>query len=151
MFRRVVVSSSNAVTDLISFVYRVQGATVLAEKFAVNGDFNAAVADLTTRTAVVFNNAVRFFSYAKTSSGRQMEYMLDVNENQPGLESVEELTNTGVNITVYNANGVVVCDNGVTIPSKIDGAQAGDPAETVTEPIGDIAEMTGVPTAELTR
>ena len=140
MFRRIELICPNPNHELVSFLYHVRGAKFLAENIVAEGSYSGPIGDSGARTPVVFNDSFRAFCYEDLPRNRKMVYMLDVDENQPLIERVEELTHKGASITVYNANGVVVCDKAGDLAETIDGS-----SEMTSEPIGGTGEMTSEP------
>lgn len=70
-------------------------------------------------------------------------FVVEISENQPKGESIEELTALGLTLEVYNENGVLVCDNGVPYvePAQSTPTTPSGPGEMTTEPIDGPGEM----------
>ena len=147
MYRRVVLSSQ-VPTDgsaNITVLYRVYGATPLAQYRRYKGKYNPSVSFGQWYFPVVFDNAVKIGMGSSLNNSISYEIVLDVDENQPGMESVEEITSQGVTITVYNADGVIVCHNNVDISARIDTPKTDSLGEMTTEPIDGPGEATSEP------
>lgn len=160
MFRRVVLSVSNKLSEHVSLVYYVKSARPISQAKVVNGNYYNIGSNPAASSPIIFNDAVRLATLVSTDKSMYHFFDFDVGENQPNEERVMEITSTGVAIAVYNANGVLVCDNGVAnIPSS-DPTQSGEvqngpgemtsvpgeePGEMTSEPIGGSGEMTSEP------
>lgn len=69
-------------------------------------------------------------------------FVVDISENQPLGEHIEELTNLKLTLEVYNENGVLVCDNGVPyVPGANTPTIPSGPGEMTSEPIDGPGEM----------
>lgn len=69
-------------------------------------------------------------------------FVVDIRENQPKGESIEELTALGLKLEVYNENGVLVCDNGdPSVSGERTPPVTSGPGEMTNEPIDGPGEM----------
>ena len=144
MYRRVVLSSSAWITTSIDVLYRVRGARLLSQYRATTGTYDSKLATSNESISLVFSDAIRLRATVGSGPNHTFEFVLDVSENQPE-ESVEEISTTGVAITVYNENGVVVCSNGVSILASSDTTQTIVPGEMTSVPGEEPGEMTSEP------
>ena len=109
MYRRVVLSSPSATSATINILYHVRGAVLLSQHRRGLSGYDASIGVAQLSSAVVFDDVVRLQTSASVAGNRTYEFILDVSENQPAEESVEEVSTTGAGIEVYNADGVLVC------------------------------------------
>ena len=108
MYRRVVLSSPTATSATINILYHVRGAVLLYQHRRGLSGYDASIGVAQLSSAVVFDDVVRLQTSASVAANRTYEFILDVSENQPEAEYVEEISSTGVGIDVYNADGVLV-------------------------------------------
>lgn len=87
---------------------------------------------------LVFNDGIMLQVPVSVTRTRNYCFLLDVSDNQPTGESVMEKTGKGVIIEVYNENGVMVCNNGLSLPTT-------QPGEMTSEPVDGTGEMTSEP------
>ena len=109
MYRRLVLTSPTQTSGNLTVLYHVHGAVLLAQYRRGLSGYDATIGEAQPSTAVVFDDAVRLKTSASVAANRTYEFILDVSENQPEEESVEEVSTTGIGIGVYNADGVLVC------------------------------------------
>lgn len=109
MYRRVVLTSPTQTSGNLNILYHVRGAVLLSQYRRGLSAYDATIGVAQPSTAVVFGDAVRLQTSASVAANRTFEFILDVAENQPVEESVEEVTTAGIGIEVYNADGVLVC------------------------------------------
>lgn len=109
MYRRVVLSSPAQTSGNLTILYHVRGAVLLSQYRRGLSGYDATIGEVQPSTAVVFDDVVRLKTSASVAANRTYEFILDVSENQPAEESVEEVSTTGIGIEVYNADGVLVC------------------------------------------
>lgn len=120
MYRRVVVYTPSSTTGDIKILYRVYGGILLSQQRFGTTIYNAGWDATPALSGVRFVGSYMLKTTASLAANRPYEFIMDVRENQPGKESISEITAQGVYIAVYNENGVVVCDNGKrdTIPAE---------------------------------
>ena len=145
MYRRVVLSSPNQTKGNSTILYRVHGAIPLSQYRRYHGKYNQQSSSGQWFFPFVFDDSVKISVGTTIQRVVTYEIVLDVDENQPDMESVEEITTEGINITVYNADGVIVCHNGVGISAESSPAQTVAPGEMTSEPIDGPGEMTSEP------
>lgn len=114
----------------------------------------SAASDNVTVTSV-FADGIRLLVKTSVNIDSAYEFILDVSDNQPAGESVEEITNTGISIAVYNEHGVLVCRNVPKTPASDPTQTVGpgemtsvpgeEPGEMTSEPIGATGETTNEP------
>ena len=109
MYRRVVLTSPTQTSGNLTILYHVRGAVLLAQYRRGLSGYDSTIGEVQPSTAVVFDDAVRLKTSASLAANRTFEFVLDVFENQPVEESVEEVSTVGIGIEVYNADGVLVC------------------------------------------
>ena len=139
MYRRVVVSSTNTKTGPIDVLYHVRGASVVSQRKNTQGEFDPNVPIVEEQVPNVFYNAVRLRVSGAVTFKTSFEFILDVAENQPAEEAVEEIKGDGVVISVYNEHGVLVCRN--TPKTLSTGVPGEEPGEMASEPIDGTGEM----------
>ena len=108
MYRRVVLSSPASTNGTINILYHVRGGVLLSQHRRGLSGYDASIGVAQLSSAVVFDDVVRLQTSASVAANRTYEFILDVSENQPDDEYVEEISSTGVGIDVYNADGVLV-------------------------------------------
>ena len=154
MYRRVVLFNSAWINNaFIDVLYRVRGARLLSQYRAAASPYDANIGVANGSLAVVFADSIRLRATAGVGPGHTFEFDLDVSENQPADESIEEISTTGVAIVVFNENGVVICSNGKGIPANSAPAQTVVPGEMTSVPGEEPGEMTSEPidgTGEMT-
>ena len=109
MYRRVVLSSPQSLSGPFGILYHVCGARLLSQARVSTRAYDTNFSTVNETGAAVFDDSVRLQTVASIGGYRTYEFVLDVAENQPSEESVEEITSTGVGIAVYNEHGVLVC------------------------------------------
>ena len=109
MYRRLVLTSPAQTSGNLTVLYHVRGAVLLSQYRRGLSGYDSTIGEVQPSTAVVFDDAVRLKTSASVAANRTFEFVLDVSENQPVEESVEEVSTTGIGIEVYNADGVLVC------------------------------------------
>ena len=109
MYRRLVLTSPTQTSGNLTVLYHVRGAVLLSQYRRGLASYDSTIGEVQPSTAVVFDDAVRLKTSASVAANRTFEFVLDVSENQPVEESVEEVSTTGIGIEVYNADGVLVC------------------------------------------
>lgn len=91
---------------------------------------------------LVFNDSIVLSVPASTTAeNRYYEAIINVSDNQPIEESVKEITEFGVSISVYNEHGVKICDNSVTPSGKQSSTETSGPGEMTSEPIDEPGAM----------
>ena len=145
MYRRIVLYNITYISGPVELLYHVRGARLLFQYRASAKSYEDTVTNGNEMYAAVFPDSIRLRVNSALGYYRTYEFVLDVSENQPIGESVEERTSTGSAIVVYNENGVVVCSNGVKPPTNIDPAKTNGLGEMTSEPIGGTGEMTSEP------
>ena len=148
MYRRVVLSSPTATTGNIDILYRVRGAMPLSQHRRAIGAYEGVAGTYQTLCAVVFDDAVRLQTPSKLAANRTYEFIIDVAENQPVAEYVEEVSSEGIIISVYNADGVLVCDNSGNRKPAQSGGMTSVPGEMTSVPGEEPGEMAGETTDE---
>ena len=119
----------------VSLVYRVNGAKFLGVQRVI-GAYDASIGIASAPLPLVFDGGIKMGVYQSGSTSRTYDFYVDVSDNQPADERVEETSATKSAITVYNENDVVICTNGVTVT-----ASTSSPSQSATAP----GEMTSVP------
>ena len=109
MYRRVVLTSPTQTSGNLTVLYHVRGAVLLSQYRRGLSGYDSTIGETQPSTAVVFDDVVRLKTSASVAANRTYEFILDVSENQPTEESIEEVSTTGIGIEVYNADGVLVC------------------------------------------
>ena len=145
MYRRIVISKSVFSNDPVDFLYHVRGAQLLSQRRISARAYEVYLSTAYESGPVVFVDSVRLRVQTGVGEYRTYEFVLDVPEKQPAEESVEEITETGAVITVFNENGVVICRNVPKTPSNSAPAQTVVPGEMTSEPIDGSGEMTSEP------
>ena len=133
MLRRVRLVTKDG--SAVSFVYHVNGARFLGVQRVI-GAYDASIGIASAPLPLVFDGGIKLGVYQTGSTSRTYDFYVDVSDNQPTDERVEETSTTKSAITVYNENDVVICSNGVTVT-----ASASSPSQSATAP----GEMTSVP------
>ena len=126
-------------------LYHVNGAVVLSQGRVSSRAYDVTFTSVNEYSAAIFADYVRLRCDAWLSDYATYEFILDVSENQPAEESVEEITNTGVAVAVYNENGVLVCRNVPKTTANGAPAQTVVPGEMTSEPIDGTGEMASEP------
>ena len=137
MYRRIVLSFEAYSGAVVDILYHAHGAVLLSQARVSTRGYDSNFKPLEETGVCVFSDSVRLKTSAPIGTYRTYEFILDVSEDQPTEEAVEEITTTGVGIDVYNEHGVLVCRNTPKTPSN------SDPSQTVTP-----GEMTSVPGEE---
>ena len=140
MYRRVVLYNSNWTSSDFRILYHVRGARLLSQHRASTRGYEQNMPTSNEMYAVVFADSILLGANTGVGFYRTYEFVLDVPENQPVGESVEEISETGSAVIVFNENGVVVCRNGVEPPAETVGR-----GQMASEPIGAPGEMTSEP------
>ena len=143
MFRRVVITGNAQGAKRV--LYRVRGARPVDQYRVVNSNF-VSTGTNTMYNAVVFDDSVLL----SVTSNLVTPYIfdLDVSENQPIAESIEEQSALGISAAVYNENGVLVCSNGVTSSGTASAPDIIAPGEMTSVPGEEPGEMAGETTDE---
>ena len=154
MYRRVVLDNRTWINGPIEVLYRVRGALLLTQQRRSSSVYDPTFSTTSPSTPSVFEDSVRLRS---TGAGfnHTYEFVFDVSENQPVRESVEEITDTGVSVAVFNENGVLVCRNVPKTPAsgpeqtvgpgEMTSVPGEEPGEMTSEPIDSTGEMTSEP------
>lgn len=145
MYRRIVLYNSRYISGPVTVLYHVRGARLLFQCRASSNNYEDNIPNAGEMYAVVFADSILLRANSGLGFYRTYEFVLDVAENQPAEESVEEITTFGCAIVVFNENGVVVCRNDVDPPADSYPAQTDGPGEMVSEPIDGTGEMTSEP------
>ena len=119
----------------VSFVYYVNGAKFLGVQRVI-GAYDASIGIASAPLPLAFDGGIKLGVYQTGTTSRTYDFYIDVSDNQPADERVEEASSTKSAITVYNENGVAICDNGVAVT-----ASSSSPSQSATAP----GEMTSVP------
>ena len=119
----------------VSLVYYAKGARFLGVQRVI-GTYDASIGIASAPLPLVFGDGIKLGVYQTGSTSRTYDFYVDVSNNQPADERVEETSTTKSAITVYNENDVAICDNGVTVTPS-----ASSPSQPTTAP----GEMTSVP------
>ena len=135
MYRRVVISSKTDTKGDSGILYHVRGAVFISQYRRVLGQYTTAYPSNYEYYAAVFADVVRLKIPAPIGNDRTHEFIFDVSENQPAEEAVEEISSTGVAISVYNAHGVLVCRNVPKTIASSAPSQTGGTGEMTSEPI----------------
>lgn len=141
MYRRVVISSQTDTSGDIGILYHVRGAALIFQQRGMIGKYNAGYPPGAESFPSVYADVVRLKIPASVGNNRYYEFIFNVSENQPVEESVEEITSTGITITVYNEHGVLVCRNVPKTPAS-NPTQAVGPGEMTSVPGEEPGEMT---------
>lgn len=160
MYRRVVLYNKKTwVSGAVEVLYHVRGARQLAQNRETTKAYDESIGAAPVNGAVAFADSIRLRAANGISPVSMFEFVLEVPENQPAVESVEEITTTGSTIVVFNENGVVTCSNDVGItassaptqtvaPGEMTSVPGEEPGEMTSEPIEAPGEMTSVPGEE---
>ena len=119
----------------VALVYYAKGARFMGVQRVI-GTYDASIGIASAPLPLVFDGGIKLGVYQTGSTSRTYDFYVDVSDNQPTDERVEETSTTKSAITVYNENGVAICDNGVTVT-----ASTSSPSSSTTAP----GEMTSVP------
>lgn len=119
----------------VSLVYYAKGARFMGVQRVI-GTYDASIGIASAPLPFVFDGGIKLGVYQTGSTSRTYDFYVDVSDNQPTDERVEETSTTKSAITVYNENDVTVCDNGVTVT-----ASTSSPPQSTAGP----GEMTSVP------
>ena len=138
-------SSQTDTTAAISILYHVRGAVLLSQYRSGLAGYDASIGVVPLSSAIVFGDVVRLLTTASVGANRTYEFIFVAPENQPGEEAVEEITSTGVVISVYNEHGVLVCRNTPKTPASGAPAHTDESGEMASEPIDGTGEMTSEP------
>ena len=104
------------------------------------GDSDTASNPWARISAVVGNAIIINIPTLSKSRGLYYEAVVSVSENQPIEETIEELTSFGLSLSVYNVNGVLVCDNGISPDKATSTPSIVAPGEMTSEPIDGTGE-----------
>ena len=154
MYRRVVVYSPELTTGDIKILYRVYGGKLLSQQRLSTSNYNPSWDASPALAGIRFVGAYLLKTSSSLASVRPYEFIMEVDENQPKKESVEEATTIGVYIAVYNENGVIVCDNGkrnimsTSDLGKVESTLTNAPGEMTSVPGEEPGEMSGETTGE---
>ena len=113
MFRRVVLSSTTDTSGGVSVVYYVKNPRFISQSRLMLENFYSSGSNSPTSTPTIFSNAARFSTTSSLGKKHYHVFDFDVSDNQPTPARVAEISTMGITIAVYNADGVLVCDNGV--------------------------------------
>lgn len=127
--------------------YYARGITPLAQ-YRYESGMASNIGANSMMAPIVFDDSVMLPINSALTSPFVLE--CEVSENQPKGERVAEYSGTGVSIAVYNENGVLVCDNGVTYvePEQSTPATPNAPGEMTSVPGEEPGEMAGETTDE---
>ena len=117
----------------VSFVYHVNGARFLGVQRVI-GTYDASIGIASAPLPLVFDGGIKLGVYQSGSTSRTYDFYVDVSENQPTDERVEETSTTKSSLTVYNENDVVICDNGVTVTASSSTPSQSKPGEMTSVP-----------------
>lgn len=136
MFRRVVLTGD--AQGAKRALYHVRGARPIDQYRVVSGNY-VSTGTNSVYNIVVFDDSVLM----SVTSNLTTPYIfdLDVSENQPIAESIEEQSALGIALAVYNENGVLVCDNGISPTASASTPSISGPGEMTSEPIDGPGEM----------
>lgn len=149
MYRRVVISSKTDIKGDSGVLYHVHGAVFISQYRRVLGEYTTSYPSSYEYYAAVFDDVVRLKIPAPIGNDRAHEFIFDVPENQPAEEAVEEISSTGVEISVYNDHGVLVCRNVPKTTASSAPAHTDGTGEMTSEPIDGTGEMTSEPIDDL--
>lgn len=134
-----VTGTSNAESRVVYYANKPRFVT---DNKIFNLSFGSAFQPPASKTPVVFNGSIVISVPASTTSeDRYYEAKIEIADNQPTAESVAEVTTYGVSISVYNENGVKICDNGVTASTSKPSSATSAPGEMTSVP-GEMASET---------
>lgn len=119
----------------VSLVYYAKGARFMGVQRVI-GTYDASIGIASAPLPLVFDGGIKLGVYQTGSTSRTYDFYVDISDNQPTDERVEETSSTQSAITVYNENDVAICDNGVTVTAPV-----ASPSQSTTAP----GEMTSVP------
>ena len=128
----------------VSLVYYANGARFVGMQRVI-GAYDASIGVASSTLPVVFNGGIKLGVYQTGSTSRTYDFYIDVSDNQPTDERVEEISTTQSSITVYNENDVEICDNGVTVTASASSPSQSKPGEMTSVPGTEPGEMTSVP------
>ena len=117
----------------VSLVYYVNGARFVGMQRVI-GAYDASIGVASSTLPVVFNGGIKLGVYQTGSTSRTYDFYIDVSDNQPADERVEETTTTKSSITVYNENDVEICNNGVTVTASAASPSQSKPGEMTSVP-----------------
>ena len=123
-------------------LYRVNKPRFIRANKIYDLDYETTYTPTALKECIIYNNAI--VVTAPPSSLEKIRYyevVIDIPENQPAIESVEEISTYGVSASVYNDNGVKICDNSLQLSSKQFSHVTARPAETVSEPADSISAI----------
>ena len=103
--------------------------------------YDGQIGATTFYTPAVYDDSVRVQINASVGADRSYEIVLKVSDNQPVLESIEEMSSTAAIIKVYNEYGVLVCDNSASLSGKGNQPQTDGHGEMASEPIDGTGAM----------
>lgn len=130
-------------------VYYANKPRFITDNKIFNQSFASAYMPPASKTPVVFDDSIVVsVPSSNTAAGRYYEATIEVSDNQPALESVNEVTTFGLSISVYNEYGVKICDNGVKVSSTQSSGTTNAPGEMTSVPGTEPGEMTSVPGEE---
>lgn len=123
-------------------VYYANKPRFITDNKIFDQSFVSAYMPPASKTPVVFNDSIVVcVPSSNTAGGRYYEAKIEVSDNQPNLESANEVTTFGLSISVYNEYGVKICDNGVKVSSTQSSGTTNAPGEMTSEPIDGPGEM----------
>lgn len=128
----------------VSLVYYAKGARFMGVQRVI-GSYDASIGIASSPLPFVFDNGIKMGVYQTGSTSRTYDFYVDVSENQPTDERVEETSTTNSAITVYNENDVVICSNGVTVTPSASSPSQSKPGEMTSVPGTAPGEMTSEP------
>ena len=146
MYRKLVVSSANYTNGAIDILYHVRGAVLVSQHRIMDVPYDSTLLNVAEIGAAVFADSIRLNTKAALNPNKFYEFILDVSENQPVAEAVEEISAVGVTINVYNESGVLVCAHTGTPASN--PPQTNAPGEMTSVPGEEPGEMASETTDE---
>lgn len=137
--RRYVVIRGNAQGNK-RCLYHARGVVPVEQYRYVKGSYQSYGTN-TLVNAVVYDDCVMLALTSNLTT--PYIFLLEISDNQPVVEGIEELTSLGISLEVYNENGVLVCDNGVPYvePAQSAPTTPSGPGEITSEPIDGPGEM----------
>lgn len=143
MFRRVVITGDAQGSKRA--LYRVRGARPIDQYRVVNGNY-VSTGTNSLYNVIVFDDSVLL----AVTSNLVTPYIFDleVSENQPTAESIEEQSTLGLSLAVYNENGVLVCTNGISPSASTSHPSISAPGEMTSAPSEEPGEMASETTDE---
>ena len=133
VYRKLVVSSVNYTNGAIDILYHVRGAVLVSQRRVMDASYDSSLLNTAELCAAVFADSIRLNTKASVTPYKFYEFILNVSENQPVAESVEEISTIGVTINVYNESGVLVCTYTGT-PASGNPPQTNAPGEMTSVP-----------------